>query len=286
MTIYNHWPAVVASPQGVPVKINGQYVMYYGQGGNGTYIASSTDMMHWSAGTPVNLDLPSGYSPYEMCVAVTDYQTVAGAPANQDIDMFFAGTLMANGRWYYAISELEFSRSDLTSELDQLTVPVLQPIIFVDGQWRMYYGAGDADVALATAPLRSQASERSYDDFTRTSFEDGQRQPDWADEADTAGRRRRRAGRRVHEDLRPAGAVRPSHPGRLEPRERGYRGRGQREEHRGDRHRLRPAGFVRRVPGLYRRHRSFPALTTHSLMNRAQPGRCWLWIRGGEIHGG
>ncbi|HSZ42538.1 MAG TPA: hypothetical protein VK817_21460 [Trebonia sp.] len=196
--------AVVASPQGVPVKINGQYVMYYGQGGNGTYIAYSTDLLHWSAGTPVNLDLPSGYSPYEMCVAVTDYQTVAGAPANQDIDMFFAGTLMANGRWYYAISELEFSRSDLTAELDQLTVPVLQPetsyellgqtertvfmndIIFVDGQWRMYYGAGDTDVALATAPLRSQASERAYDDFTGTSLEDGQRQPDWADEVDTS----------------------------------------------------------------------------------------------------
>lgn len=196
--------SVITNPQGIPVKINGQYVMYYGQSGNGTYIAYSTDMVHWTAGTPVNLDLPSGYQPYEMCVAVTDYPTVAGAPLNRDIDMFFAGTLMANGRWYYAISELEFSRSNLTTELDQLTVPVLQPetsyellgqtertvfmndIIFVDGQWRMYYGAGDTDVALATAPLRTAASGHSYTDFTGTSFEDGQRQPDWADEVDSS----------------------------------------------------------------------------------------------------
>jgi predicted GH43/DUF377 family glycosyl hydrolase len=196
--------AVVANPQGTPVKIGGRYVMYYGQSGNGTYISYSTDMVHWTAGTPVNLDLPSGYEPYEMCVAVTDYTTVAGAPLNHNINMFVAGTLMANGRWYYAISELEFSRSNLATETDQLTFPVLQPetsyevlgqtqravfmnsIIFVNGQWRMYYGAGDTDVALATAPLRTTASVRAYADFTGTSFEPGQRQPDWADEADTS----------------------------------------------------------------------------------------------------
>jgi predicted GH43/DUF377 family glycosyl hydrolase len=196
--------AVVTNPQGTPVEIGGQYVMYYGQAGSGTYIAYSADMIHWTTGTPVNLDLPSGYSPYEMCVAVTDYPTLAGSSLNQDIDMFVAGTLMANGRWFYAISELEFSRSDLTTELDQLTFPVLQPetsyevlgqtsravfmntIIFHNGQWMMYYGAGDTDVALATAPLRSAASERAYADFTGTSFEQGQRQPDWEDEVDTS----------------------------------------------------------------------------------------------------
>jgi predicted GH43/DUF377 family glycosyl hydrolase len=196
--------SVITNPQGVPVTIDGQYVMYYGQSGNGTYIAYSTNMVNWTTGTAVNLDLPSGYEPYEMCVAVTDYQTIAGQPDNHNIDLFFSGTLMANGRWYYAISELEFSRSDLTNELDQLTYPVLRPqtsyellgqtksavfmndIIFVNGEWRMYYGAGDTDVALATAPLRSESSVRTYDDFTGTSFEAGQRQPDWADEVDTS----------------------------------------------------------------------------------------------------
>ena len=195
---------VVTNPEGTPVKIDGHYVMYYGQSGNGTYIAYSTDMVHWTTGTPVNLDLPSGYSPYEICVAVTDYPTVAGSSLNQDIDMFVAGTLMANGRWYYAISELEFSRSNLADELDQLTFPVLQPqtsyevlgqtqravfmntIIFRSGQWLMYYGAGDTDVALATAPLRSESSVQAYEDFTGTSFEPGQRQPDWEDQVDTS----------------------------------------------------------------------------------------------------
>lgn len=195
--------AIVANPQGVPVKIDGRYVMYYGQSGNGTYIAYSTDMVNWTQGVPVNLDLPDNYAPYEMCVTVTDYQTVRGAPVNHDIDMFIAGTLMANGQWYYAISELRFSRSDLTKETDQLTYPILQPqasyelegqtphtvfmntIIFHNGQWWMYYGAGDTVVALANAPLRSQGSADAYQNFTGTSFEPGQRLPDWADVVDT-----------------------------------------------------------------------------------------------------
>lgn len=195
--------AIVANPEGVPVKIGGRYVMYYGQSGNGTYIAYSTDMVHWTKGVPVDLGLPDNYAPYEMCVTVTDYPTVAGAPVNRNIDMFIAGTLMANGQWYYAISELEFSRSDLTRETGQLTYPILQPeapyelegqtphtvfmntIIYHDGKWWMYYGAGDTVVAVANAPLRSPASVNAYQDFTGTSFEPGQRQPDWADAVDT-----------------------------------------------------------------------------------------------------
>ncbi|HLI38149.1 MAG TPA: hypothetical protein VKV80_12545 [Streptosporangiaceae bacterium] len=196
--------AVVANPDGVPVKINGRYVMYYGQNGNGTYIAYSTDMVHWTTGVPVDLQLPATYAPYEMCVTVTDYPTVAGGQLNRNIDMFIAGTLMAHGRWYYAISELEFSRADLTREIGQLTFPILRPvtsyellgqtqrtvfmntIIFHDGRWWMYYGAGDTVIALANAPLRSRDSVRAYDDFTGTSFEPGQRQPDWADAVDTS----------------------------------------------------------------------------------------------------
>ena len=196
--------AIVANPEGVPVKIDGRYVMYYGQSGNGTYIAYSTDMVHWTTGVPVNLDLPANYAPYEMCITVTDYPTVSGGKLNRDIDMFIAGTLMAGGRWYYGISELEFSASDLTQEIGQLTFPVLQPqasyelvgqtqrtvfmntLIFHAGQWWMYYGAGDTVVALANAPLRPRSSVQAYDTFTGTSFEPGQRQPDWADVVDTS----------------------------------------------------------------------------------------------------
>src|SRR5579859_1066295 len=181
--------------------INGKYVMYYGQSGNGTYIAYSTDMVHWTAGTPVDFGFPSNYVPWELCVAVTDYPTIAGQPNNADIVLFDAGTLMAHGRWFYAISEVEFSGTNLTQELGQLTDAVLSPtepyeinghtphtvfmnsITYYNGQWYMYYSGGDSVVALATAPLRPAAQAQ----FSSTSFESGQRLPDWVDSVDTGG---------------------------------------------------------------------------------------------------
>lgn len=194
--------AVVADPSGRPVKIDGRYAMYYGQNGNGTFIAFSTDMMHWTDSKPINMHFPDSYTPYEICVAVTDYPSIQGGPRRQDILMFVAGTLMADGRWYYAISEVLFSGTDLTRQMGQLTVSILQPeasyemlgqtkatvfmntILFHEGEWWMYYGAGDTVVALAKAPLRSEKSVQAYHDFTGTSFELGQRQPDWINEVD------------------------------------------------------------------------------------------------------
>jgi predicted GH43/DUF377 family glycosyl hydrolase len=193
--------AVVTNGSDVPVLINGKYVMYYGQNGNGTFIAYSTDMIHWSAGTPVNLDFPSDYTPWELCVAVTDYPTIAGQPDNTGILLFDAGTLMSHGRWYYAISEVDFSGTSLTQETGQLTDTVLSPsepyeingqtprtlfmnsITYYNGQWYMYYGGGDSVIGLATAPLRSGAQPQ----FSTTSLETGQRLPDWVDSVDTGG---------------------------------------------------------------------------------------------------
>ena len=48
--------------------------------------------------------------------------------------------------------------------------------------WYMYYGAGDTVVALATAPLRTTTEPP----FSSTSFETGQRLPDWVSEIDTS----------------------------------------------------------------------------------------------------
>jgi predicted GH43/DUF377 family glycosyl hydrolase len=195
--------SVVTNPDDQPVKIDGRYVMYYGRNGHTTGVAYSTNMTTWTDSTAVNLDLPASYAPDEMCVAVTDYSTVQGAAPNQDILLFVAGNLMSQGRWYYALSEEEFSRSNMTTAADQLTIPIMQPtapyetigqthptifmntIMFHDGQWWLYYGAGDNVIALANAPLRSEDSVLQYDNFTSTSFEDGQRMPDWASVADT-----------------------------------------------------------------------------------------------------
>jgi hypothetical protein len=59
----------------------------------------------------------------------------------------------------------------------------MNSISFVNGQWSMYYGGGDHVTALATAPLRAGAQPA----LSSTSFETGQRLPDWVDQVDTGG---------------------------------------------------------------------------------------------------
>jgi predicted GH43/DUF377 family glycosyl hydrolase len=198
-------PAIVADPHGHPVKINGRYVMYYGSSdrhGSKTHMAFSNDLVHWTDYTHLDLHFPVNYRPFEICITLTDYPTVQGRPLNKNILMFVAGGLMAQGRWFYAISEVLFSRKDLSHQLGQLTFPILEPttpyealgvafrtvfmntILFHKGQWWMYYGAGDRVIALANAPLRSKESLHAYNNFTGTGFETNQRQPDWVDEVD------------------------------------------------------------------------------------------------------
>lgn len=163
--------AVVASPDGTPVKIKGHYLMYYGETGN-VHLAESSDLEHWSTTGTVNLNFPPSYDPYEVCVAVTGYQTSSSGPAQRNIDLFVAGQLMGQDRWFYAISEVEMSGTSPAQELAQLPDAVLAPqapyetygytphtvfmntILFYGSQWWMYYGAGDSVVALANAPLR------------------------------------------------------------------------------------------------------------------------------------
>lgn len=163
--------AVVADPEGRPVRIGGHYLMYYGQSGH-VFLAESTDFTHWSSVGAIHLNFPATYGGYEFCVAVTNYRTSAKGAVHTDIDLFVAGELMGHGRWYYAISEVEFKRPRLQTAAARLDSPVLAPkapyeiyghtphtvfmndLIFYRGQWRMYYGAADSVVALATAALR------------------------------------------------------------------------------------------------------------------------------------
>lgn len=215
--------AVVTGADGSPMKVNGQYVMYFGQGDTGTDIAYSSDMRTWHAkasttartADPIDIHYPKGWKPYEICVAVTDYQTVAGKPADHNIVVFTAGTLMANGRWFYAISEEQFSGQDPTQVLHQLSDAVLTPtpdvpyewngqtpktvwtnsIFFHNGTWMMYYGAGDTVTALATSglrqpqpaarPVRSAPPSPAPRASFQTGFEHGQPLPDWIDGVDS-----------------------------------------------------------------------------------------------------
>jgi predicted GH43/DUF377 family glycosyl hydrolase len=205
--------SVVTNPRGAPVRIDGEYVMYFGQGNTGTYIAYSQDMLSWHAKantTPrtadqIDVHYPGGWQPWEVCVAVTDYKTVAGRPVNHGIVLFTAGTLMANKRWFYAISEVEMSRDDPGQVQHQLSDAVLTPtpdvpyewngqtpktvwmnsIFMHNGVWRMYYGGGDTVTGLATADLRRPAPAPAADTPFQTGFEHGQAMPDWIDRVDT-----------------------------------------------------------------------------------------------------
>jgi predicted GH43/DUF377 family glycosyl hydrolase len=203
----NYDPSVVTDSNDTPVLMNTKYgpryVMYYGDSdpAKGRFVAYSTDMVHWTDNTPFNMNFPAGYDPWEICITVTNYQTVQNGPVNKNIVMFVAGTLMAQGKWYYGISEVEFSSSDPTQQIGQLTDAALSPsapyeltgqtantvfmnsILFHNGQWYMYYGAADHVIALATSPLRSS----SQTPFSSTSFENGQRLPDGVDEVDDSG---------------------------------------------------------------------------------------------------
>lgn len=164
--------AVVAGPSGNPVMINGHYLMYYGETGR-TYLAQSTDLVSWQTTGAVDPGFPSSYNPYEFCVAVTNYRTTAHGQVQDGIDLFVAGELMGQGRWFYAISEIQIARDNLYKDAAQLTTPVLYPqapyeiygftphtvfmngIFFYQNRWWMYYGAGDSVISLANAPLRA-----------------------------------------------------------------------------------------------------------------------------------
>ncbi|HLI61537.1 MAG TPA: hypothetical protein VKV21_17920 [Solirubrobacteraceae bacterium] len=164
--------AVVADPEGTPVKIGGHYLMYYGQVGTGAFLAESTNMTSWRTVGRVHLGFPASWKPWELCVAVTDYPTIAGRPVRTGIDLFVAGELMGHGRWFYAISQVDFTRGHLLRPVHVLRRPTLAPqapyeiygftphtvftndINFYRGRWWQYYGGGDGVVALANAPLR------------------------------------------------------------------------------------------------------------------------------------
>lgn len=156
--------AIVRDPVGSPVKIKSKFVMYTGDSKLG--VCYSRDLIHWGPITWIDPKFPAGWTaPYEPCIAVTDYSR------NQrgNIVVFIAGTLNGKGKWFYAISEMLFSKSSLTEKVAQLDDCIVKPtesyesgtfrnciwmnsILLHDGQWWMHYGAGDRNVGLATAP--------------------------------------------------------------------------------------------------------------------------------------
>lgn len=157
--------AILRDPFGTPVKVHGKFVMYTGDSKFG--VCYSQDLKKWGPITWIDPKFPAGWTtPYEPCVAVANY---SDNPEN--IVLFIAGRLNGDGRWYYAISEMLFSKSNTASKAAQLDDCIMKPresyesgtfqnciwmnsIILHDGQWWMHYGAGDRYIGLATAPVK------------------------------------------------------------------------------------------------------------------------------------
>ena len=159
--------AMVCDPNGTPVQIDGKYAMFV-SGNKGVEVCSSDDLVNWSPVTPVAMNLPPNWvQPYEPCIAIANSSTAR----SDDVVLFLAGTLNGKGKWFYAISEVLFSKKNLTKKVEQLDDCIMQPrepyesgefknclwmncIITRNHQWMMYYGAGDRNVGLATAPMK------------------------------------------------------------------------------------------------------------------------------------
>ncbi len=158
--------APVCDPSGTPIKINGKFAMFCGN--SGFKLTYSDDLITWSPAIKLDMKLTKGWvGPFEPCVAVND--PTSAHP--DDIVLFIAGTLNGKGKWFYAISEILVSKTDLTKKVDQLNDCIMKPretyengqnknclwtnaVIQHNGQWMLYYGAGDRFVALATAPVK------------------------------------------------------------------------------------------------------------------------------------
>ena len=138
-----------------------------------TFLAWSSDFAHWKTVGDVKLALPSGISPYEDYVALTNYPTVQHGPISQDVSLFAAGKLTSRNGWNAAIGETAFLRSNLRAPAATLRLPLLYPqapyesyglapqtvvmnsVVFYRNRWWMYYSAGGSVVAVARATLRT-----------------------------------------------------------------------------------------------------------------------------------
>lgn len=146
----------------VPQKVNGAYVMYFGE--NDLFVATSKDGVRWSfdaAEKPVLSKRPGFF----------DQGLVEPGPPpfvdDEGIHLLYHGDGPPHG---YQLGEAVFSKVDPRAVVRRSASTLLKPdqpyeqqgqvgaVIFAEGlvqhrgQWMLYYGAADGHIALATAP--------------------------------------------------------------------------------------------------------------------------------------
>lgn len=170
---------VVADSMRTPVRIAGKYRMYgYGGGGYG-FVGESEDLYHWKYRQSDCFDSVLGM--LETC-------TVVAAPEQDQLDdiiVFAAVRREPYAMW--ALTEILFRTDDLETMVEYVDPPVLAPrdpwemwglyglqepfpTLFLDSGlvrdehgWRMYYGASDHVICLATANARHRSPRSGAD---------------------------------------------------------------------------------------------------------------------------
>lgn len=161
--------AIVMDPDNRPVKIDGKFIMYTSDAE--MFIGRSDDLIHWSFEL-LETPFPETFHPMEFCMAMTDYESSRG-----NIVLFLGGRLDGDkGRngitWNYALGQCLIRKSNPERIVEVMDEPFLIPSEpyeqkgFIDytlffetltrhnGEWWLYYGAADHQIALAKAPVK------------------------------------------------------------------------------------------------------------------------------------
>jgi predicted GH43/DUF377 family glycosyl hydrolase len=162
----------------IAAKINGQYWMYWGEGA--IHLATSSDLIHWSPvedakGTPIEVLRPRsghfdstfpevGPPPVLTSAGIVVLYNGKNAVTDGDPDL---------GPNAYAAGEALFDKTDPARLVEQTQHPVLKPmmpyektgqyaagttfaegLVYLHGQWFLYYGCADSVVAVVTAAAK------------------------------------------------------------------------------------------------------------------------------------
>lgn len=160
--------AILMNPNNEPVMVDGKYVLYC-SGNDTAYICYSKDLIHWDIKSMENM-IPLGFYPWEFCMALTDYEE------SKENIILFLGSRHNGGngeiRWNYALGQSLIKKNNLEKIVEIMEEPYLIPvesyeqngfihntlfcesITLYNGEWLLYYGAADHQIALAKASYK------------------------------------------------------------------------------------------------------------------------------------
>jgi predicted GH43/DUF377 family glycosyl hydrolase len=161
--------AILMSPENRPIKVNGKFMMYTSV--QTMYVGYSEDLIKWEF-KPMNVPFPESYYPMEFCVALGNYEK-----SKENILLFIGGRLNGNigkngVKWHYALGQCLIKKNNPEKIVELMEEPFMIPTepyeqkgfvnytLFFEtltrhkGEWWMFYGAADHQLALAKAKVK------------------------------------------------------------------------------------------------------------------------------------